>query len=200
MGLGQTMLTSAFLVLLTVAAMNVNKMIVDRDADFYEQEAYREAGKLANALIAEIMRKKFDEVVDTSASGYLATTSFTTSGNLGTDTYLDSTKIFIWWFYNYYPEPNKVPLPDVLTNPNIPNFKSIDNRYYDDVDDYDGYTRTAQSGNLTGFELSVKVYYVTGTNLDVETTTRTYFKRIDVTVSNTNYLKKSLKFSSVVAY
>ena len=110
MGLGQTMLTSAFLVLLTVAAMNVNKMIVDRDADYYEQEAYREAGKLANALIAEIQRKKFDEVVDTSASGYLATTSFTSSGNLGpsADTYLDSTKILIWWFYNYYPEPNKV--------------------------------------------------------------------------------------------
>ncbi len=212
MGLGQTMLTTAFLVLLTIAAMNANRMIVDRDSNYYEQEAYRQSAKLANALLAEIVTKKFDEQVDTSASGYLAASSFTTPGNLGPDPIYST-----FWFFTYISgyEQNNVPLPDVVSNPNVLNYRSMNpgQNYYDDVDDYNGYTRIAQSGSLTGFNLSVQVYYVNKSNLNVNAGTRTYFKKIVVSVTNPTYFPKkdldgdgqedddvTLTFSTVKAY
>jgi hypothetical protein len=214
MGLGQTMLTVAFLVLVTIAAMNANKMIVERDSNYYEQEAYREGAILAKSLLTEIARKRFDERIDTSSVGYAPVSAFSSNDSLGPskDKYLDSNRIFIWWFYSYYPEPNKVPLPDTLLNPDIPNYKSIDSRYYDDVDDYDGYIRYARGGSLTGFVLNVDVYYVSGSDLNTRVTSKTYYKRIDVIVTNPTYFPRrdidgdgdddnvELKFSTIKAY
>ncbi|MFA6467351.1 MAG: hypothetical protein WCW35_00505 [Bacteroidota bacterium] len=191
MGLGQTMITSAFLVLLTIAAMNANKMIVDRDSNYYEQEAFRQAGNLANALLSEIVRKKFDELADTSGV-FQPVTAFTTSGNLGAavDTYRDSVKIMWWWIYIYPSETSKVPLPDTLADPDIPNYKSINSNWYDDVDDYNGYERRAQSGTITGFILTVDVYYVNASDLNTVTASKTYYKKIVVSVTNPTYFPK----------
>lgn len=183
MGLGQTMITSAFLVLLTIAAMTANKMIVDRDTNYYEQEAYRQAALLANSLLSEIVKKKFDEAVDTSDSGYLTPSAFTSSSNLGTDDYL----YFGWWLLD---EGDFISNPDVVSSADNPRYDSINDEYFDDVDDYDGYVREAQSAYITGFELTVRVYYVNGSDLDTETLTQTYFKRIEVTVKNTTYFPK----------
>ena len=41
-----------------MAVVNANRLIIDRDILFYEQEAYKQAGILANALLQEIVRKK----------------------------------------------------------------------------------------------------------------------------------------------
>lgn len=178
MGLGQTMLTVAFLVLITIAAMNANKMIVERDSNFYEQEAYRQGAFLANSLISEILTKKFDEVVDTSDYGYMDSTDFTSSNNLGVDSWES-------WLLGGS--------TDVISNPTDPRYESIRSSgfmYYDDIDDYDGYTRSAQSGTLTGFILTVKVNYVSTDDLDSPVSYRTYFKKIEVTVKNTTYFPK----------
>jgi hypothetical protein len=190
MGLGQTMLSVAFLVLLTIAAMNANKMIVDRDRDFYEQEAYKQAAILANSLLSEIVTKDFDEYASSSDAGYASVSSFSTSMGSG---------------YSYYVNPGGAP-------DNTTPYRSVSSTYFNDIDDYDLYTRTATSGDLTGFLLSVSVFYVSSTDLETPAPGPTYFKKIIVTVTNTNYIQKrdingdgvedniQLKFSTVKAY
>ncbi len=191
MGLGQTMLTAAFLVLVTIAAMNANKMIVDRDASYYEHEAYKQAAVLANALLSEIVTKDFDAYASSSDDGYADVTDFSTS--MGSS-------------YSYYVNPSGN--PDSYTP-----YRSMSTTYFDDIDDYHGYKRTASAGNLTGFLLSVEVYYVDGSDLETPSASRTYFKKIVVTVTNTTYFPKrdldgdgsedddvELVFSTVKAY
>jgi hypothetical protein len=185
------MLTTAFLVLVTVAAMNANKMIVDRDRDYYEQVAYKEAAILANALLTEIALKDFDEYAASSDGGYADITDFSTS--MGSS-------------YDYYVNPGGAP-------DNFTPYRSISKTYFNDIDDYHGYKRSATAGNLTGFLLSVEVYYVSSTDLETPSSSRTYFKKIVVTVTNTTYFQKrdtdgdgdddddvELVFSTVKAY
>jgi hypothetical protein len=69
MGLGQTMLTVGFLVLLTFAVVSINKMVVDKDQSFYEKEVLKQSGTLADALFEEIATKRFDEKADTAYRG-----------------------------------------------------------------------------------------------------------------------------------
>ena len=168
MGMGQTMLTSAFLVLLTIAVMNANKMIVDRDVNYYEQEAFKQAGVLANSLLDEIVRKKYDSKADTAGS------------------YQN------WWVFDYamgagatavnYVNPGGA--PDTFPYKSI---RGDNGNYFDDVDDYHGYIRSADAGNINGFILKVKVYYVDPNNPDVKVLTQ-------------QYLKKELTFNRIVSY
>lgn len=186
------MLTAAFLVLITIAAMNANKMIVERDVSYYEQEAYQQAAVLANALLTEIMTKRFDEYATSTDSWYADVTDFSTP--LGP---------FPWEASNVNPSGT----PD-RWNP----YRSVTTSYFNDVDDYHGYKRTATSGGLPGFLLTVQVYYVDTTNLELASVSRTYYKRIVVTVTNTTYFRKrdrdnngveedvELVFSTVKAY
>jgi hypothetical protein len=195
MGLGQTIITTFFLVLLTIAAVNANKLIVDKDSNYYQQEAYRQASGLANSLINEILSKKFDRTLfyiipvnDTNYIDIYHKTLFEQPSNLG-------------------PGPTKgplVPLPDVKTSSS--NYKSI--KYYTDVDDYNGYIRNVNTASLTGFTLFVKVTYVDENNPDnyvYVDNQQKYLKRIDIKIINPYYLKKgdktdTLKFSALKAY
>ncbi|MHB1049924.1 MAG: hypothetical protein ACYC09_07590 [Bacteroidota bacterium] len=175
------MLTSAFLVLLTIAVMNANKMIVDRDINYYEQEAFKQAGILANSLLDEIVRKKYDDAADTSLV-YQWRSEFNTAMGPGA-----TAKNYV----------NPGGAPDISP------FKSIrgDNaNYFDDVDDYHGYIRSADAGNITGFILTVEVYYVSPANPNYKTSTQQYLKKIDVKVSHPTYLKKELTFNRIVSY
>jgi hypothetical protein len=181
MGMGQTMLTSAFLVLLTVAVMNANKMIVDRDINYYEQEAFKQAGVLANSLLDEIVRKKYDDAADTSGT-YQSRSAFNTAMGPGA-----TAKNYV----------NPSGAPDTFP------FKSIRGdgpNYFDDVDDYHGYIRSADAGNINGFILKVEVYYVSPSNVNYKTSTQQYLKRINVTVSHPIYLKTELTFNRIVSY
>lgn len=186
------MLTAAFLVLVTVAAMNANKMIVERDVSYYEQEAYQQSAVLANALLTEIMTKRYDEYATSSDSWYANTSDFSTT--LGP---------FAW--EAAYVNPGGTA---DRWNP----YRSITTSYFNDVDDYNGYKRTATSGGLPGFLLTVEVYYVSTSNLELPSVSRTYYKRIVVTVTNTTYFRKrdrdgdgveedvELTFSTIKAY
>lgn len=181
MGMGQTMLTSAFLVLLTIAVMNANKMIVDRDFNYYEQEALKHAGVLANNLLDEIVRKKYAGEADTSGI-YQLRSAFTSA--LGPSATAS----------NYV---NPGGAPDTFP------FKSVrgdNSSYFDDVDDYKGYVRSVNTDNITGFILTVNVFYVNPSFPNLTTSTQQYLKRIDVTVSHPTYLKNNLLFNRIVSY
>lgn len=164
--MGQTMITAAFLVLLIMSAINVNRMLVDSAQSGYEAEAYDLAVGIAQDLLVEATGKRFDQNSTTTPGVTQNTSEFSTT--MGPSS---SERSAI------------VPWPDASSS-NA--FKS--KLYYSDVDDYNGYERTVNTKTISGFKVTAEVYYVTGTNLDVKTTSRTYFKRIDVHVGHPLYL------------
>lgn len=178
MGFGQTMITATFLVLLTVAVFNANNLISDVDRSYYEKEAIEQAGVLANALISEIIRKKFDSQADTS-SYYQSPYEF--------DRAMGPSSLA----RNYV---NPSGRPDTYP------YRSITTVYFDDIDDYNGYIRSANAGSLTGFTLQVRVFYVQQSNPNTVSSIQTYLKKVEVTVTNPTYFSQSLVFSTIVAY
>ena len=69
MSLGQTMISAAFFVLLTMAVLSANKMILENTKYYLQEEAIEQASNFANGLIAEILTKKFDSQVTTDGTG-----------------------------------------------------------------------------------------------------------------------------------
>ncbi len=193
MSFGQTMLASAFLVLLTIAVINANKLIVDSDTAQYEMESIEQAGYLANSLLSEIAKKKFDEYADSSYYGLQPLSDFTISSQLGPDPLHE-------WGYTIYYESIFVPTPDYY-----PYRSAVDiYYYYDDVDDYNGYFRIDTTNTFTKDTLRVEVYYVTP-NSSVDqgydiSSSRTYYKKVDVHVLNRRYFADTLTFSTIIAY
>ncbi|MBI5463860.1 MAG: hypothetical protein HY966_02755 [Ignavibacteriales bacterium] len=170
--MGQTSLTVAFLITLTVIVLNANKMILDSEQDSISGMALRESADIAESLISEIQRKKFDQ--NAVVTYYQAQSEFTSASKLG-------------------PESGE----SISPSPDVWPYKSIKN--YTDADDYNGYKRTVDTPTLQGYTVACKVYYVTNTNFESVQTSQQYFKRITVTVEHSQYLK-AVTFSALVAY
>jgi hypothetical protein len=182
MGLGQTMLTIMFFVLLMLMFINALQTLNNADKDLLTAEITKTATDLGRSLMAEILTKKFDKG---STPGALQTTlaspPFTLPSSLGPEGAGEN-----------------ITLPDRL-----PTFKSI--QKYDDVDDYDGYTRIDSANGFSGFKDSVIVYYVDATASPAKySASMTWYKQIEVWVTQSQYLldasnkPKWLKFSSIV--
>jgi len=173
MGLGQTMLTMAFFVLLVVMFMNAYRVMINADEQVLTATAYKTANDLGQSLMAEIVTKKYDQLYNPpwSSSSQNLVNSFTAPGSLG-------------------PE-------ETITLPDQSPFNSI--LKYNDVDDYNHYTRLTDSTNGLGrFRDSVLVYYVVMTDPPYATT-RAWTKRIEVWVTNDKWLtNKWLKLYSIV--
>ena len=71
------------------------------------------------------------------------------------------------------------PSPDTLSSLG---YSSI--RLYDDVDDYNGYTRTVNTPRAEGYNVSVVVAYASETSPDSSKSTQTYCKTMKVTVTS----------------
>ncbi|MFZ4620144.1 MAG: hypothetical protein ACOYNS_06280 [Bacteroidota bacterium] len=198
------MLTVGFLVLLTFAVVSINKMVVDKDKSFYEKEVIKQSGTLADALFEEIATKRFDEKADTAFVGIQDSLSFASPLNLGLD-----------WSYWYLinngttwklgaDERGTVSLPDIVNTRNrFRSFSNADDRY-DDIDDYKGYIRTADSGPFTGFSLWSTVEYI-NYNFSTNTYTvsalkQTHYKRVTVYVTNTKYLQDTLSYYRIFSF
>jgi len=230
MSLGQTMISTAFFVLLTLAVLTANKMIIERSKNQLQLEAVEGATNLANSLLTEILTKKFDSQVTTDASGHVTYPYVDTLGKY----YSSGAVKWPWPSYSggpwpYYPSLFDAPTamgtsttamsnvmpggaPDSITaaRPYFLSTRGDNSNWFDDVDDYVGdgttqYVRAASSGSLTGFRLTVNVYYVkisgSGASKTITTASnQTFYKKIDVTVTNTLYLPKALTFSAIATY
>ncbi len=173
MGLGQTMITAAFLVLLSVAILSANRMVVQSDETVNTADAYGQAAILAEALLAELALKKYDERENKTV--YQSTSNFTAPSSLGPDVGETIS-----------------PLPDAAP------FQSL--ALFDDVDDYHNYSRVVNLAHMPGFVISTSVYYVSATDLSTRVRWRTYFKRADVSVQHPVYLKQKITFSTLLTY
>ncbi|MDP1678467.1 MAG: hypothetical protein Q8L88_16545 [Bacteroidota bacterium] len=194
MGLGQTMLSIMFLVLLTIAVVNGNRLIIDKEESYYKNQAYQEASILANNLLSEIVSKKFDHNVDTNAIGLPDSSVF--SSTMKTETF---------WEWQNVTEGMSSNLLDYKTSRP---FNSQNVSAFNDVDDYNTYVRNIDiklngriTQTLTKYTLQVRVYYVQRGNEDVYQTNKSYLKRIDVTVTDSKgYLTKPLNFSTIKTF
>ncbi len=70
---------------------------------------------------------------------------------------------------------------------------------FDDVDDYKNYIKTDSLQRLGQFISRVIVYYVQSTNTEILSSNRTFFKKIDILVTN-SFIKDTIKMFRVIAY
>ena len=179
MNLGQTMITMGMFVLLVMSVISANRMLVQNTETGLQTEALTESATIANDIFQEIQSKKFDALVDTSRTNQSAVEfSRPLEGEVGWGP-SDAERILAG------------SMPD---NNGSGKYRSVN--AYDDVDDYNGYTRivNADSANgirLDGFLVSVRVFYVD--SLMVEVHHRTRDKGIVVTVKNEQYFPEYMK-------
>jgi hypothetical protein len=187
MNLGQTMITMGMFVLLVMSVISANRMLVQNAETGLQTEALTESATIANDLISEIQSTLFDERVDTTRTNQNpADFSFPQAG------------AFEWG-----PSSAELaavgPLPDDNSHGQ---YRSVN--AFDDVDDYNGYTRIVNADTLNGIRIggylvTVRVFYVDPNNPDVAINAQTNVKRIEVDVEHPIYLPK-ITYSSLMSY
>ncbi len=173
MNTGQMLMVVGAMSLLGTITLSINKMIVDKTLLMLEAEATINSVSVAQAMIDEIQRKDFDQNTTGGVKVYSAS-SMTSPSALGPETGETFT------------------LPDTSTP-----FLSITK--YNDVDDYNRYSRKASTPRLSGFTVTDSVYYVDENNPDNLSSTQTFVKKIVVTVTHPN-MTNPLKLSDVAIY
>jgi len=179
MGLGQTMLTMAFFVVLTVMFINAYQTLANADQQLLTATAYKTATDLGQSLMTEILTKKYDQSFHppygSISSSQTILNAFTQPASLGPEGPAE-----------------QITLPDQSP------FQSISK--YNDVDDYDNYSRLTDSTNGLGrFRDSVLVYYVQMTNPPTYYNGKWWTKRIEVWVTNDTWLtNKWIKLYAIV--
>jgi hypothetical protein len=91
------------------------------------------------------------------------------------------------------------PTPDSsqLTLPNSLGSEGESWPYFDDIDDYNNYSRPIGLPYVDSFFVSTQVYYVLGNNPDQQTTaTQTFYKKVEATVTSP-YMSIPVKLSFV---
>ena len=201
MNLGQSILAIAALVIITFLIVSANRVVNQSLLDELKGEAYNQAGEIANDLMNEAMKKKFDDpkVVRTITNQWVWIPGY------GWKYYWSYT----YKLYDFYQQSSDFTAPSYLgptgtektavPRPDRYPYKSIAG--YDDFDDYNGYQRIVDTPTMTGFVINCTVSYVDSTNLNVAVSSSpTYCKRLTVKVSQPTYLPDTLKFSTIMTY
>jgi hypothetical protein len=197
MSLGQSVMAIMALVVITYLVVSANRMISQSLEEELKGEAYNQAGDIANDIINEAMKKKFDD-----------------------PTVVHVVNQWIWisgywrWFssyklYDFYQSSDDFTMPGslgpsaaekiVVTQPDRSPYKSIAG--YDDFDDYNNYQRIVDTPVMSGFVVNCTVSYVASTDLNTPiSSSRTYYKRLLVKISQPRYLPDALSFSTVMTY
>ena len=168
------------LVLLSMVSISVNSMIINKTSTMLEAEADLNAVSLAQSMLDEIMKKSFDNA--TISAKVFDSTSFTIPSGLGPNA----------------TEASQVPLADSLRRigtapPSIDSMYKSD-KYYNDVDDYNGYKRVAYSTTMGNFNIIDTVYYVTEADPNIKSTSQTFYKKVVVTVRHPNMYPSSVSY------
>ena len=78
-------------------------------------------------------------------------------------------------------------------------FGEVSSTSFDDIDDYNNYTRHFSSGGMGNFVTRVNVYYVEEASPEEESIKRTFLKCVRISVNN-QYLPTELIFNRLVSY
>jgi hypothetical protein len=156
---GNMMLTIGVIVLLTLFTLSANKIILQNKISSSESEYIITAIGLAQSVINEAKTKSFDEKV---ASGSVTSASqLTPSASLGKETGESPVQ------------------PDVSSSSTFQSYSK-----FDDIDDYNGYTRSVSTPRAGGYTVNVAVSYVSETDPETSSSSQTYCKKMTVTVTS----------------
>lgn len=174
MSLGQTMLSIATLVALTIMVVTSQRFLVEGQKEAITAECLDLAAMHSEALLAEASRKRYD--VNVTYDYYQPRYEFTGAYSMGPSSFERS---------------QVVPWPDMAP------FKS--NATFSDVDDYNNYERIVNTQLVSGLRFTVKIYYVSESDPEQIVWTQTYLKMIEVTAHQEMYLEP-VTFSTIVSY
>jgi|APTNR8051073442_1049403.scaffolds.fasta_scaffold00294_16 hypothetical protein len=160
------MITLGGLILFGIFLLSTNNVIGNQSEAALSNEFYISAIGLGQSLIDEAKGKKFDEAEVAGTLNALA--NLTAHASLGRET------------------------GETYTAPDSSyagNYRSL--RYFDDFDDYNNYRRMVSTPRAENFTVSSTVGYVSETWPDSSLTTKTFAKKMRVTVTSP-YLKTSV--------
>jgi hypothetical protein len=166
MNSGQSFLTICAFVVLSSLTLNLNTQLVDTGTTGLEMEATLDGISIAQSMLDEVLTKEFDEKTTGGARAFSAG-DLTTTGGFGPDGYsqhitgVDSSRVGV--------------------------FQS--QTRFDDVDDYNSYTRKAWNPRFGWFDVSVRVTYANEDNANTAQSDRSFYKRVTVTVNHPNLVK-----------
>ena len=72
--------------------------------------------------------------------------------------------------------------------------------HYDDVDDFHNYTWSGSTEKLGTFNAKITVNYGTTANPDVTTSTKTFYKKIQILITNQYLLQDTLRLQTIRGY
>jgi hypothetical protein len=170
--MGSHILTIGALFLLGVFLLSANGLLADSSRLADENEYCLTSISIAQSIIDEAKAKSFDET--------------TTTGNVPVATDLSPS---------LGPDASEtIAATDTLSNGS---FRS--SSVFDDVDDYNGYHRQVSTSRVGGYDVRVSVNYASLTAPDSVSPTRTFCKRMVVTVTNP-YMTGPIQLSYAFAY
>ncbi len=171
---GNLLITVGALALLSILILTVNNNIMNNEVSLTESEIVITGVSLAQSLIDEIKTKAFDQVEIT--------------GTINSPNDLSST---------LGPESGEnISMPDTSGNQVFASLTT-----YNDVDDYNGYSRLVNTDIAENFLLTCQVQYVSVSNPENVSGSRTYCKRISVTVTSPFFTTlPSVQIRSAVTY
>lgn len=152
------MLTIAAVFLFGLFVVAGNNLMSNNSKVAGQSEYSLTALALAQSVIDEAKAKAFDE---NSTGGHVVTSASQLTAGLG-------------------PEPS-----ETITSPDTDNGSTgyLSPQRFDDIDDYNGYSRIANTQRAKGYLVSVQVQYVDETNPESVSGVQTYCKRMNVSVS-----------------
>ncbi|MFH1739366.1 MAG: hypothetical protein ABIH23_10200 [bacterium] len=157
MNSGQAMMVIVAMMLLSTFTLTVNNTLVLSTSTGLEMEASLDALSYGHSLLDEILQREFDEAT-------IGTRIFNTS-DLSTTLGWESGEAF--------------GLPDSSESDVF-----LSRTSYDDVDDYNHYRRVVRNPRLDYFTLTVSVLYVEEDSPFSDSGSKTFCKKVQVTVTN----------------
>ena len=162
--------------ILSTLTMSINTTILQAYVVSYDSEATIDAMSFGQAMIDEIQTQAFDSV--TTTTQVVKTPALCTPpSRLGAD--IDSEKA-------------------VTAFGRVDSFPYLSQVDFNDVDDYNHYSRLVKSTHLGNFIVRDSVFYVQEASLDVPASTQTWYKKILVTISHPNLFRPVVMKSIVV--
>ena len=169
--LGQVPLVIVAMAIFSTIQLSVNASIIQSFAVSIDSEASINGLSIGQTMLSEIMKKEFDNA--TIDNRVYDRAELTPVASFGPDS------------------------GEVITTPDMGSFAS--DTTYDDIDDYNRYTRIVPDERLGDFVVVDSIRYVQEANQDLGSSSQTWYKEVIVTVSN-DYLSAPVKVKSLTVY
>lgn len=171
MNSGQSFLIIGAFAILSTMTLNVNGSLVDTSTVGLEMEATLDAISIAQTMMDEILTQDFDQKTIGDAR-VTSATDLTSSVNFGHDG-----------------SGEQINGDHGIDTSSTGGFES--RTKFNDVDDYNGYTRKTWNPRFGWFTVGIRVSYVNEDNPSEALSNQTFYKRITVTVAHPNLVKDS---------